>query len=76
MEKILSWANSFAEADEEDRLYYASLTPKERINIALQLMKPIYDAYPRFEKVYRVVEQSKCPVRDSWRLGSKQLPDS
>lgn len=76
MDKVISWADSFAEADEKDFVFYASLSPKQRIEIALKLMKPIYDAYPRFERVYRVIEQDKGPVFDSWRLGDKQLPSA
>ena len=48
--------DSFAEAQEADDAYYASLTGNEKLEILLEIMRPAYEANPRFERVYRVIE--------------------
>jgi len=48
--------DSFAEADEADYAYYRSLSGNEKLKIMLEIMAPAYEAAPRFERVYRVVE--------------------
>ena len=67
--KVIQFADSFEEADALDFKYYQSLSCEQRIQIALELMAKAYEAYPRFERIYRVVDQALCPVLDSWRLG-------
>ena len=61
--------DSHEEADQATRAYYASLTNSERLEIALDLMRPYYEAHPRFERVYRTTELGECPVSRDWRLG-------
>ena len=50
--------SSFAEADEADYEYYRSLTGDEKLELMLKIMAPAYEANPRFERVYRVVERT------------------
>jgi hypothetical protein len=46
----------FAAADEADYEYYRSLSGNEKLKLMLEIMAPAYEANPRFERVYRVVE--------------------
>jgi hypothetical protein len=46
----------FAAADEADFEYYRSLSGNEKLKLMLEIMAPAYEANPRFERVYRVVE--------------------
>jgi hypothetical protein len=50
--------NSFDEAEEADWEYYRSLSGNEKLQLMLEIMAPYYEANPRFERVYRVVERS------------------
>lgn len=51
---------SAAEADAADRAYYASLTPQERVNILLQIVRPAQDAHPEgIQRVYRIVKRGE-----------------
>ncbi len=43
--------DSFEEADEFSRAYYAKLSPDERIENALTLMQSAYEAHPRLERI-------------------------
>jgi hypothetical protein len=52
--------DSFAEAEEADYEYYRSLTGNESLKLMLEIMAPAYEANPRFERVYQVIE---CPWR-------------
>ncbi len=58
MEKIYKKFSSFAEADQADDAYYASLTPNERVDILLELIARygmVFDGSPeRFERVFKV----------------------
>jgi hypothetical protein len=47
---------NFAAADEADYAYYRSLSGNEKLKLMLEIMAPAYEANPRFERVYRVVE--------------------
>jgi hypothetical protein len=49
---------NFAAADEADYEYYRSLTGNQKLELMLEIMVPAYEANPRFERVYRVVERS------------------
>lgn len=49
---------NFAAADEADYEYYRSLTGNQKLELMLEIMAPAYEANPRFERVYRVVERS------------------
>ena len=52
--------NSAAEADAADRAYYASLTPQERVNLLLQIVRPAQDAHPEgLIRVSRIVRLGK-----------------
>jgi len=48
----------FEAADEADYEYYRGLDGNEKIRLMLEIMAPAYEANPRFERVYRVVEFS------------------
>lgn len=48
--------SSFDEAEKEDRAYWLSLTPEERLN-ALEKMRQInYDYDPASDRIQRVIE--------------------
>lgn len=47
---------TFAEADEADHAWYRELSGNEKLEMMLEIMAPAYEAAPRFERVYRVVE--------------------
>ena len=67
----LLFFDSFEESDRHNRDYYRNLTDVQRLDIALELMRPYYEAYPRLERVYRTAELGECPVsRDRW-MGDK-----
>ncbi|MEX0718699.1 MAG: hypothetical protein WD066_19045 [Planctomycetaceae bacterium] len=55
--------DSFEKADEADRAYYASLTPQERLDVMLELIRrhreSLGEAAQRLERVYRVVERPR-----------------
>ena len=46
--------SSFTEADKADREFYRKLSPKERLNILLQLTK--HEPERRLERVYRITK--------------------
>ena len=54
---------SFEDAERADRDYYRSLSPKERVDLLLDLVtqaQPADEAEQRFERVYRIVSLSEC----------------
>jgi hypothetical protein len=62
MEPVVRKFKSFEEADEADATYYRSLTPKERLDILLELvrrMQPRDEAERRLKRVYRIIELSQ-----------------
>jgi hypothetical protein len=50
---------NFAAADEADYAYYRSLSGDEKVKMLLEIMAPAYEANPRFERVYRVIERPR-----------------
>lgn len=61
MEKVVQKFTSFEEADRADEEYYASLTPEERIDIMLELMRRAQGGtFRRLERVCRIL-----PLRGS-----------
>ena len=59
--------DSFEEADQASFEYYRSLSPNERIEVGLQMMQGLREAYPRLERIYRTAELGECPVSsDPW----------
>jgi hypothetical protein len=54
---------SFEEADKADRAYYLSLTPKQRVDMMLEIIRTHHTGgrpdvdLPRFSFVYRVVQR-------------------
>jgi hypothetical protein len=48
--------NTFAEADDADYAWYRELSGNEKLKMMLEIMAPAYEAAPRFERIYRVVE--------------------
>jgi len=73
IERVLEAFDSHEDADRASARYYRALTPQERIDLALELMRPTYEAHPRFERVYRVVELGACPVSSDWGLGVQSI---
>ena len=55
--------SSFADADEAELQYYADLTPDERVEILLEIIRrhreSLGEPAQRFERVYRVTELSR-----------------
>jgi hypothetical protein len=57
MKKVAKVFSSHAEADKADREYYLSLTPKQRMDILLELVQQAQDeAEPEFKRVYRITQ--------------------
>lgn len=60
MEKVIRVLNGFEDAAAEDRKYYASLTPQQRLDLALEIgrlyREGLSESGERFERVYRVIE--------------------
>jgi len=69
LERVITSYDSHEDADRASARYYAALSPQQRLDLALELMQPIYEAHPRFERVYRVVELGACPVSSDWGGG-------
>jgi len=59
MERVVRKFRSHAEAEAADREYYRNLTPKQRVDILLDLMNlardPANEAHQRLARVYRIV---------------------
>jgi len=63
MEEVVRIFDSFAESDEAEKAYYLSLTPRQRLDILLELNRRCWDEAdaetgPRLARVYRIVELS------------------
>ena len=71
--KVLQFFDSHQEADTANFDYYQSLTPDQRIEIGLELYSAYHEAYPRFERVYRVAELGECPVSSDWGVGIQPI---
>ncbi len=58
MEKVGRKFRSFAEAEQAEREYYRSLTPQQRLDLMLDLIRQSVpdEAFERFERVCRVVK--------------------
>ncbi len=56
MEKVVRVFNSHEESERADREFYRSLTPTQRVEIALQLIDDTYGTEHRLEAVCRIVE--------------------
>ncbi|MEZ4753577.1 MAG: hypothetical protein R3A13_04605 [Bdellovibrionota bacterium] len=69
IKKIFQSFSSHKAADEANCEYYKNLSNEERLEIALELMVPHYEANPRFERVYRTAELGECPVSSDWGMG-------
>lgn len=52
----IEWFDSFDEADRADRAYRMSLTPKERIEMLLQMIADYYGPSRRLERVAEIIE--------------------
>lgn len=63
MKRDLQVFDSHADAERADTLYYASLTPQERVDLLLDLIaahrEAMGEASERFERVCRVTELSE-----------------
>lgn len=63
MEKTVQTFASHDEASAADHAYYRSLTPQERLNLLLDIVRQhqetMDEAATRFERVHRVVELSR-----------------
>lgn len=59
MERVIRVFDSFEDADQADREYYASLTPQQRLEILFDLISRYSDDASNqqgFARVYRIVE--------------------
>ncbi|MEO0326263.1 MAG: hypothetical protein AAF447_25165 [Myxococcota bacterium] len=63
-ERALRGFESPEEADKANFEHYRSLTPEQRLAIAVELVEPFHGADARLERVHRVVELGECPVSD------------
>jgi hypothetical protein len=70
IERTLSSYQDFREAEKADQEFYKGLSGNEKLNIALAIMAPYYATYSRFERIYRIAELGKSPIRDHWGMGS------
>ena len=59
VDKAFRAFQSFEEADRVDRAYYRSLTPKQRLDLLLELVRRSGPAAERFERVCRVVARKE-----------------
>jgi hypothetical protein len=59
VEKVVRVFRSKAEAEEADREYYRSLTPKERVDVVIELVKRSGPDAERFDRVCRVVPRER-----------------
>jgi len=59
MEKVVHVFKSIREAEEFDRDYYQSLTPKQRVDILLELVRDSGEAAGRFERVCRIINRKR-----------------
>ena len=51
MEKVANKFKTFADADRENRRYYQSLTPQQRVNLSIQMIDDDYGTEHRLERV-------------------------
>jgi hypothetical protein len=63
MEKVVKLYNSFSQADDEDKRFYRSLTPAQRLDNLLTLIAQhqatqAHEATEGFKRVYRIVKRS------------------
>lgn len=59
LEKTIQRFASFAEADRADASYYRALTPQQRLDLLLELVRqglPDNETGRRLERVYRIVK--------------------
>jgi hypothetical protein len=59
MSKKIQIFSSFKEADKFDLEYYASMTPQQRLEIALKIMEPYYAAHKRSERILKFAKRRK-----------------
>jgi hypothetical protein len=63
VERTIAIFRSFAEADEAEAEYYASLSPRERVDLLLDMIQRYTEssgeAANRLERVYRIVKLSQ-----------------
>lgn len=63
MKKVIKIFNSFVEADKDEKGYYRSLSPAQRLDILLSLIAQHqvtqdYEATEGFKRVYRIIKRS------------------
>lgn len=54
--RVFKIHKNFEAADEADYEYNRCLSGNEKLRLMLEITAPAYEANPRFERVYRVVE--------------------
>jgi hypothetical protein len=60
-EKTYRRFHRFEDAEQEDRRYFASLSPGERLEMAFQILRSRYDVdAQRLEKVCRITQLKRC----------------
>jgi hypothetical protein len=56
---------SYEPAEEADWAYYRSLSGNEKLKLMLEIMGPVWEANPRFERVYRIIDRDGKVILDS-----------
>ena len=61
MQKVVHTFHSFAESEEANKQYHLSLSPKQRMEILMELIArgQTNETKQRFERVYRIVKLQK-----------------
>ncbi len=62
MEKVIKIFKSFKEQEKADKLYWQSISPKEKIDILEQIRKQaigVKYGSQRFQRVFRIIKQKQ-----------------
>lgn len=77
MERVAQVFTSFADADQADDDYYASLSGNERVSILLDLVEhyteSLGEAAQRFERVCRITELTELSTSSSVATPSRSM---
>ncbi len=63
MQRVVRVFSSFGEAEASDREFYRSLTPQERVEIQLELIRRYREAHGIGERLERVARVVRRPAR-------------
>ncbi|MCR9292193.1 MAG: hypothetical protein NXI32_05705 [bacterium] len=76
MERIIRSFDSYSAADEAVRQDDNLLDCQQRFAAFMQLMEPVYEDAPGFQRVYRVDDFQQRTVRDDWGLCVQFISES